>query len=186
MYIIRKTSIQILPELLEKVFQILTESFDAQDCICVALWCHDLRPAIHLTMRKLWDVNVVALVQIIDLLNSQNKFKIDNSSGVHISRTTIPSRGAKRKHVHTDVDRKRFAPLIVSIAVDKTLFTCGSNFEKVPAYSRRLEERKGLYVMEQLDKKRPNKKVGAVGPESCEEMPPYIWTPVESTMQAPC
>lgn len=73
-------------------------------------------------MQKLSDFNVAALTQKVEHLNSQNKLKIDNSFGIHNSRTVIPSGGtSKRKHVHTKVDRKRFAHSLMTRSVGENL-----------------------------------------------------------------
>lgn len=106
-----------LPKIVEKVFSIMMQSCDPRDKICIALEYLDQAPPIHLTMRKLADFNVAALMQKIELLNSQNQFKIDSGFGIHIFRTVIPQEGGKRKHVHTKLDQKRFSESIVTGSV---------------------------------------------------------------------
>lgn len=74
-------------------------------------------------MCKLSDFSVAALLQKVELLNPQNKFKIDNSFRIHISRTVKPSRSSnKRRNVHAEIDRKRFATSIVTISAGDDLF----------------------------------------------------------------
>lgn len=76
----------------------MTQSFDPRVEICIALECMNLAPLIHLTMRKLSDFSIAALMQKIELLNSQNKFKIDNSLGIHLTRTVIPLEGSNKRN----------------------------------------------------------------------------------------
>lgn len=52
-------SIRILPRILDKVFEILTQFFDATDRICIASERRNLAPPIYLTMRRLSDCNVL-------------------------------------------------------------------------------------------------------------------------------
>lgn len=118
----------MLPQILEEVFQILTQSFGQRDGICIALECSDLTPPIYLAMRKLSNFSVAALMQKVELLNSQNRFKIDSRFGIHISRTVIPSGGGKRKLDHTEVDRKRFAHSIVTISVGDNIYLLSAFF----------------------------------------------------------
>lgn len=81
-----------------------------------------LAPPFYWTVQKLAAFNVAALMQKVELLDSQTKFKIDNSFGIKISWTVIPFGGSnKRKNVHTKVDRKIFANLIVTVLVGENL-----------------------------------------------------------------
>lgn len=117
-----ETSIRILPKILKKVSQISTQSFDPRDRICIALECMDLAPPIYLSMQKSFDVSVAEPKQKIELLNSQNKFRVDNSFGIHLSRTVIPRGGSNtRKHVHTEVDRKRSSHSVVPVSAGNNL-----------------------------------------------------------------
>lgn len=59
----------------------MMHSFDPKDRICIALEYIDLALHIYITMQKLADFSVAASMQRIELLDSQNKFKIENSFG---------------------------------------------------------------------------------------------------------
>jgi hypothetical protein len=114
-------SIAVLPRILEKVFELCTAGFDADDRLVIGLECQNLDPGIYLSMRKLSDFNVEALMQKIALLNSQNKLCVDGSFRIRVFRTVMPRGGGKRKHIHVDRDRKRFAHALVTVKVDGNL-----------------------------------------------------------------
>lgn len=57
-----------------------------------------------------------------ELLKSQNKFKIDNSFGVQVSCTVLPSDVGRKKHVHTEIDWKRFARSTVTVFIRGNLY----------------------------------------------------------------
>lgn len=97
-----EASRRILPKILEKQFQILTQLFNRSDRICIALECYDSAPPIYLTTRNFSDFRITAPMQSVELLNTQKKFRIDNSFGIDISCTVIRLGGCKRKHVHTE------------------------------------------------------------------------------------
>lgn len=73
------------------------QSFNAGGKIYIALESLDLESPIYLAMRKLTNFSVAALMQKVELLNSQNKFKIDNSFGIHITWTVIALGGGEKK-----------------------------------------------------------------------------------------
>ena len=85
-------SIEALPKILEKVFELCTEEFNPDDRVVIGLECATLDlGGIFLSMRKLSDFNVEALMQKVALLNSQNKLCVDNSFRIRIFRTEMPS-----------------------------------------------------------------------------------------------
>lgn len=106
---------------IEEGFHILLQSFDQRDGIRIALLSFNLAPLIYLAMRKPSEFSIAALMQKVEFSNSQNKFKIDHSFGIHISRTVIPKGGSKRKHAYTEVDQKRFSRSTMSVSVGDNL-----------------------------------------------------------------
>lgn len=75
-----ETSIRVLPKFLEIVFNICMGNFSANDRVQIFL-----NLAIYLSMQKLSDFSVAALMQQMAPLNSRNKFKMDLKFGFGIS-----------------------------------------------------------------------------------------------------
>ena len=116
-------SITALPTILEKVFELCTDKFNQDDRVVIGLECATLdQGGIYLSMRRLSDFSVEALMQKVALLNSQKKLCVDNSFRIRIFRTEIPRGGTnKRKYVHVARDRKRLAKSFVTVGVEKNL-----------------------------------------------------------------
>jgi len=99
-----------------------TDEFHLEDRILLDLNCQDLEYPIYIAARKFKDYNVDQLFRKIMLINSQKKFKIDESFTLRITRCTLSLRGGrKRRYTHDSESRKRFANSIISIVVGQKL-----------------------------------------------------------------
>lgn len=100
-------------------------------------------------------------MQKVKSLNSQNKFKIDNSFRIHILRMVLPSRGSnKRKQVPCQGDRKRFPYFIASVFFSENLLSaCGPTFRKIATNASSVRERERLCRVEAFDYPINTKKV---------------------------
>ena len=116
-------SMQLMPKILRKILEICTEECNPDDRVVLSLECQALDPPIYLSMRRFADFSVDALMQKIELLNSQNKLCVDDSFRLRLFRTVMPAGGktSKRKHLTIKSDRKRFAGSVVTVSVGNNL-----------------------------------------------------------------
>jgi hypothetical protein len=111
-------SLRILPRVFEEILKIITVDFEPEDRLSIALDSRDLDSPFYLNVKKFKDFCVEDLMKKVELLNSQKKFKIDESFTIMINRFQPPSGGAKRKNVFEGPEvRKRWAQSIVSVKV---------------------------------------------------------------------
>ncbi|XP_055344050.1 uncharacterized protein LOC129592111 [Paramacrobiotus metropolitanus] len=116
-----KLSVFAMPHIFQAILDLCTKDFRPNDRIIITLLSDSLDHPMYLSMRKFGQFNIDALMQKFTLLNSKHKFCIDESFGILIDRTIIPSGGKRRVHIHSSMDRKRFSTSIVQVHVDNNL-----------------------------------------------------------------
>jgi hypothetical protein len=117
-----EASIAAMPRILQEILALCMKDFNPTDYIQISLSCLTLdQGGIHLSVRKLEDYSISALMQKIELLNSQLKLVVDGSFRIDISRTVIPQGGGRPKNIYTKRDRKRWAKSLVTISVPDNL-----------------------------------------------------------------
>ncbi|XP_055338441.1 uncharacterized protein LOC129588301 [Paramacrobiotus metropolitanus] len=116
------TSLQALPEIFQAVWELCSKDFNPTDAVCVTIFTKTMENPMHLKMQFFSNFNPRDLTEMVMKINSGGLFCIDDSLRLIIQRTVIPAGGAaKRKHIHSSHDRKRFARSIVQVNVGKNL-----------------------------------------------------------------
>lgn len=91
------------------------------DGIQIVVECRDLSTSVYRSMGDC-QTNVAALMQQVALLNSQNKFKIDNKLKFSIFCASLLSGVSKTwNHRHAQINRNRFAKSTVTVIVADSL-----------------------------------------------------------------
>ena len=82
----------------------------------------DLNPNIYLHVRKFGNFDIYLLTDQMKALNSQKRFKVDETFKIKIINIRRPSGGtSKRVHAHSTIDRSRMAKSIVTVKVSRNL-----------------------------------------------------------------
>ncbi len=117
-----ETSLRIIPLVFEQLLKICTGTFEPNDRILIELACQDLDNPVYLHCKKFKDYSVQDLYDKLLLINSQKKFKIDDTFTIRVTRSVMPAGGSGKRRFHHDTEsRKRFAGSIVAVKVDKNL-----------------------------------------------------------------
>ena len=116
------SSMAVLPELFKAIFDICTKTFEPSDRITIELQCKDLDPSIYLPAGIFRDFSIDRLLLQMEKLNSQKKFKIDESFRAKITKISLPGGGGKRRiNMYPLTKRKRAAHSIVTVSVGSNL-----------------------------------------------------------------
>ena len=115
-------SMAVLPELFQAIFDICTKTFTPNDRITIELQCKDLDHNIYLPAGIFRDFNVDRLLLQMEKLNSQKKFKIDDTFRAKMTKISLPGGGAKRRIIKYPLPkRKRAAHSMVTVSVGGNL-----------------------------------------------------------------
>ena len=87
------SSMAVLRELFQVIFDICTKTFTPNDRITIELQCKDLDPNIYLPAAIFGDFNVDRLLLQMEKLNSQKKFKIDETFRAKITKISLRKEG---------------------------------------------------------------------------------------------
>jgi hypothetical protein len=118
-----EASMRVMPKIFEAIFEQITASFGPEDFVKIDLTGGDLTNPHSLSVRKFKDFSLEDLMQKLEMMNSQQKFRIDEKFTIGISRTVPPSGGGRNKRKHDlNIDsRKRYASTLVTVQVDRNL-----------------------------------------------------------------
>ena len=115
-------SIAVLPDIFAAILGKCTEGFLPNDQLLIELECQDLNPNIYLHVRKFGNFEINVLIDQVKALNSQKRFKVDETFKIKIIKIRRPSGGgARRTHAHTTIDRNRMAKSLVTVKVSRNL-----------------------------------------------------------------
>jgi len=116
-------SMLVMPRLFQAIFDLIFVSFGPEDFVKIDLRGGDLTIPHSLSIKKMKEFSIAALMQKIEMMNSQQKFRIDEAFTIEISRTIPPSGGGgeKRKHCYDLASRKRFSSSLVAVQVGQNL-----------------------------------------------------------------
>ena len=91
------SSMAVLPELFQAIFDICTKTFKPNDRITIELQCKEWDPNIYLPAGLFRDFNIDRLLLQMEKLNSQKKFKIDDTFRAKITKISLFGGGGKRR-----------------------------------------------------------------------------------------
>jgi len=116
-------SMLVMPRLFQAIFYLISVSFGPEDFVKIDLRGGDLTIPHSLSIKKMKEFSIAALMQKMEMMNSQQKFRIDEAFTIEISRTIPPSGGGgeKRKHCYDLASRKRFSSSLVAVQVGQNL-----------------------------------------------------------------
>ena len=116
------SSMAVLPELFQAIFDICTKTFTPNDRITIELQCKDLDPNIYLPAGIFRDFNIDRLLLQMEKLKTQKKFKINDTFRAKITKISLPGGGGKRRIImYPLAKRKGAAHSIVTVSVGGNL-----------------------------------------------------------------
>ena len=112
----------VLPELLQAIFDICAKTFTPNDRITIELQSKDLDPNIYLPAGLFRDFKIDRLLLQMEKLNSQKRFKTDETFRAKITKISLTHGGEKRRlNMYPLAKRKRAAHGIVTVSEGSTL-----------------------------------------------------------------
>ena len=116
-------TIQIMPKVFEALFNKVMENWDENDRVTLEMTSRDMSISVFLNVRRLGDFSVDELMQKLSLVNSQQKFTLDEHFSMRVNRIVMPSGGKsnRRTHTHDLDDRIKSSKSVVKVTVGGNL-----------------------------------------------------------------